>query len=687
MPDARSILGPLLSLLVYGAGAGHAAEPAPAIAARDEARRAVVSSMDPAADRCADFYRYSCGGWLDATELPADQTRWIRSFSTLTERNLEIVRGLLEAAATAPGAADTDRHRIGTFYASCLDEKRIDARGAIPLAPMLERIEAIDGPAALLATTAELHRGGAAPFFSFGTLPDFRNPDVEIGYLSQGGLGLPDRDDYLSADAKKRQILAGYRDHVAQMFELAGAKAKAARADAGRVVAFETELARASRARAEMRERDQLYHRLDRAGLDLLAPALPWRLYFETAGRADFTDLNIAVPEFFEALARLAAATPVETLRAYLRWTAINSSAAALSRPFAEADFAFYGRALRGQKEIEPRWKRCVAATTGALGEAIGKLYVEREFAGGSKEVALEMIGDIASAFEASLAELAWMDETTAARAVAKARKISHKVGSPDSWRDYSRLRVEPGRFFENVVAGQVFEWERQLAKIGGPVDRDEWLTTPQRVNAYYDPLANEIVFPAGILQPPFFHVDYPAAMNYGAAGAVVGHELTHAFDDQGRRTDGDGVPRQWWEPEATARFETAARCVADQYARFEVEPGVHVDGELTLGENLADLGGLKQAFRAYRGWQARHGAPEPLVPGLDDVQLFFVAWAQTWCALATPEYLRQQVTVDPHSPTRFRAIGTTMNSPDFQRAFACASGAPMVAAPLCTIW
>lgn len=675
-----------LSAASAPAASGAPVAPSPADLSRDAIRAAVVSSMDRAADPCNDFYRYSCGGWLDSTQLPADQARWVRSFSTITERNRETIQALLEDAAKSPGD-DADRRKIGDFYAACMDEAAIEAAAATPLAPYFEAIAKVGDPASLLRVTGQLHRAQVPALFGFAPLPDFKRPDFTIGFAFQGGLGMPDRDYYVSEDPKKRELLGKYERHVASMLELAGEPAAGAAAAAARIVAFETELAKISRERAALRQREKLYNKIDRAGLEQLAPSLPWAVYFEAIGYPAATEMSVAVPEFFEGLERLAGTTPWPTFREYLRWHTVNAAAEVLSRAFVDADFEFYGRTLAGQAEIQPRWKRCVAATSGLLGEVIGKLYVEREFAGNSKQVALEMIRDIEHAFEANLPNLVWMDDTTRARALEKARKVANKIGYPDVWRDYSSLAVGRASHAANTLAGVGFEYDRRMRKLGQPVDRAEWLMTPQQVNAYYNALLNEIVFPAGILQPPFFHKDHPAALNYGAIGAVMGHELTHGFDDQGRKNDGDGVLREWWEPEVAAKFEAAARCVDEQFSTFEVEPGVRINGKLTLGENIADLGGMKQAHLAYLAWEKRHGKPEPLIEGLTDEQLLFVSWAQTWCSLSTPEYLRQQVTVDSHSPGMFRAVGAPMNSPEFHRAFSCKPGDKMVPAKVCTVW
>ncbi len=653
----------------------------------DQIRDSVASAMDRTADPCNDFYRYSCGGWLDSTKLPADQSRWTRSFSTISERNREIVRALLDDAAKDPGPAGTERQKIGDFYAGCMDEAALAAAGTRPLEPLLAFAATAADPESLLRAAGALGREGVNVLFAAGAVADFKNPTMNLYFMSQGGLGLPDRDYYLSEDPKKKELLVQYEQHVARMLGMLGSSAEASAADARRIVAFETELAKGSRPRPEMRDRDRLYNKLDRDGLSKLTPNLPWAAYFEALGRPEIVAINVAVPEFYSTLDRLARETPAETLRAYLRWNVVNQRAEFLAEPFAVADYEFYGKTLSGQAEIQPRWKRCVAATNNQLGEAVGKLYVEREFAGDSKAVALEMIQDIEHAFEGNLPELAWMDATTAQRAVDKARKVANKIGYPDVWRDYSAVVVQRSDFFASAQSAIRFEIGRDLAKVGQPVDKKEWLMTPQMVNAYYLSTNNEIAFPAGILQPPFFHRDFPAALNYGAVGAVMGHELTHGFDDQGRKSDGDGVLREWWEPAVAAKFEQAAQCVDDLFSGFEVEPGVEVDGKLTLGENIADLGGLAQAADAYAAWRSRRGAPQPLIPGVSDEQLLFVGWAQVWCTVAAPEYLRQQVTTDSHSPGMFRAIGAPMNSESFRTAFGCAAGDRMVPATTCTVW
>ena len=645
----------------------------------------LLRSMDPTADPCQDFYRYACGGWLAETERPADQVRWVRSFSVIRERNREVVRDLLADAAAHPERSPADA-KIGHYFASCMDDAKVDAAGAGPLAPYLAKIAAVKSAADALRVTAALNRITVDPLFGAAVFPDFKNPGVNIAIFLQGGLGMPDRDYYVSDDEKKKELMAGYEKHVARMLALLGAEADRAAAGAAAVVGFETRLAEASRPATEMRQIEKLYHKLDRKGLKELTPELPWDDYFELLGYPAVTDINVATPEFFTALEKELLAADPELLRSYLTWQLVDQTADLLSGPFVEADFDFFGQQLSGQEEIEPRWKRCVAATEGALGEMVGQLYVERRFAGDSKRIATEMIGDIQAAFEGSLPGLGWMDDTTRERALDKAKAVVDKIGYPDEWRDYSKLTVVAGDYFANAAAGRTFAFEFEADKIGKPVDKKEWGMTPQQVNAYYNPLYNEIVFPAGILQPPFFEDDYPAAMNYGAIGAVIGHELTHGFDDSGRKFAPDGELREWWEPAAVERFEQRAQCVRDLYSSYQVAPGVQVQGDLTIGENIADIGGLKQAHAAYELWESRHGEPE-LGVDLTPEQVLFVAFGQVWCSQATEAYERLQVTTDSHSPARFRVIGPVSNNPAFATAFSCPAGAPMAPKQRCEVW
>lgn len=652
----------------------------------DQIAADVTSAMSPEVDPCQDFYKYACGGWLATTERPADQARWSRSGSVVRERNREFVRTVLEEAAADPGE-DPDRVKIGSFYGACMDEEAIDARGLEPLEGIMAKIDAAEERTALLGLAAHAHRHGVGPFFDTAVFPDFQNPDLNIAWMSQGGLGMPDRDYYVSEDPKKQELLAEYEKHVARMFGLAGFEPETAVAAAETVLTIETRLAEKSRPAEEMRVIERLYNKIDRSGLDELTPGLDWSVYFETIGYPDISDISVATPEFFEELDAVLAEVPLEDLKTYLEWHAIHGYADSLTSELVQAEFDFYGKKLAGQEEIRPRWKRCVAATEAVLGEVIGRVYVKERFGGNSKNVALAMIADIEQAFENGLPGLEWMDDETRSRAMAKVETLANKIGYPDEWRDYSGLEVSADDYFATATAGAEFGFDYEISKVGDPVNRKEWGMTPQMVNAYYNPLWNEIAFPAGILQPPFFHKDFPAAMNYGGIGSVIGHELTHGFDDQGRKFGPDGRFSEWWAPEVNERFEAQAQCVVDHYSEYEVAEGAAVNGKLTLGENIADIGGVKEAYSAYKLYEEREGPPEPLLDGVTNDQLFFVAQAQVWCQLASEEIERMQVTTDPHSPARFRVIGPLTNNAAFAEAFACEEGTLMNPVEKCEVW
>lgn len=649
----------------------------------EEIAASVSAAMDPTADPCTDFYRYACGGWIDATERPADEVRWGRSFSEIAKRNREVLRDVLEAA---PGSDDAEIRRLGTFYAACMDEESVEAAGVEPLREYLDAIADVEDVGAALEVAGSLHEIGAPALFDTAVFGDFKNPETNILMLFQGGLGLPDRDYYV--DPSRAADVEAYRDHVARMLGLLGDEPAAAAASARAVVAFETELAEHSRRSEELRDVDRLYNKLDRSGLDALTPDLDWSRFFAAAGYPEITQINVGMPEFFEALQAAAVAAPPSTLRAYLRWRLVDTFAARLPAAFVEADFDFYSARLRGQEQIQARWRRCVDASDAALGELLGKAYVERQFPGESKAIAQDLLSGIEEAFTAELPQLDWMDEPTRAAATTKLQAILHKIGYPDAWRDYSTIDVEPGDYAGNAARANRFEFHRQMDQVGRPVDDTEWGMTPPTVNAYYNPLVNEMVFPAGILQRPFFHRDFPMSMSFGGIGMVMGHELTHGFDDMGSRFDADGTLRPWWDPAVREAFDGRTECVEELYDGYEIRPGAAVNGRLTLGENIADLGGIKQAHSAYRAWRATRGGDDAsIVEGLTDEQLFFVAFAQTWCLKATPEIELELLTTDPHSPPRFRVIGPASNLPAFAEAFECEVGSAMNPVERCEVW
>lgn len=647
----------------------------------EEIAEGVLSSMDRSADPCVDFHRYACGGWIDGTVLPGDETRWARSFSVIDRRNREALRAIVEDADLDPRFA-----QVGDFYRSCMDVEAVEAAGVEPLRPYLDAIAGLQAADGLPELLGRLHGAGLAATFRGFVFGDFAEPDTNVLHLTQGGLGLPDRGDYLSDAPRFVELRRAYVEHVAAMLALTGVEEAAASSAARDVLALETELARASRERARLRDAEERNNRLDLDGLSALAPGLDWRAYLAALGRADVEAINVWVPEFFERLDVLARETPVESWRAYLRFHAASSMAPVLTAAFVREDFEFYSATLRGQKEMQPRDRRCVQATDRALGELLGRAFVERRFAGDSKEKARALVDDVQDAFAASLPSLGWMDPGTAERALEKKDAMVDKIGYPDVWKDYGAVEIRPDDYAGNTRRAERFELERDLAKIGEPVDPDEWGMTPPTVNAYYSPSRNEIVFPAGILQEPFFHRDYPAAMNYGGIGMVIGHELTHGFDDNGRKYDPEGRLADWWSEEAVAKFEERAACVEDLYRGFEIQPDLFVDGKLTLGENIADLGGIRGALAAYR--ERREGPAGPSGIGdLTDEQLFFVAFAQTWCMRITPEEERRRARTDTHSPGRFRVVGPLVSFPAFAETFACAPGTPMNPAERCEVW
>jgi putative endopeptidase len=648
---------------------------------------AVKAAMDTKADPCQDFYQYACGTWRETTKLPADQVRWGRGFSEIAERNRTINRAILEDAAKFPGD-DPNRQKLGWFYGACMDEAAIAAAGTKPIEGWMKEVGKVKNAKSLMATVGKMHGASIPGLFGVGVEGDFKDPDTNIAQMFQGGLGLPDRDYYLSDDETKKGLRAKYVEFVAKMFTMYGEKPDAAKAMADKILAFETKLAQNSRPRAELRDPDKTYHKIDRVGLQNLTPTLDWDGYFKATVHPEVTQINVAIPEFFQGLQELAGSTDEATLQAYLQWNVLRDAAPALTKAFDEENFNFYGKTLQGQKEQQARWKRCVAQTDGALGEILGQEFIKKQFAGDSKKIARELIETIQTAFANNLPGLDWMDDTTRQRALGKKATLVNKIGYPDKWKDYSKLKIKKGDYFGNLVASGRFEFEREAVKIGKPVDKTEWGMTPPTVNAYYNPLNNEMAFPAGILQPPFFLKDFPAAMNYGGIGMVMGHELTHGFDDEGRKFDAQGKLREWWEPSVSKNFEERAACIDKQYASFEVQPGLNLNGKLTLGENIADNGGIKQAYSAYKAYEAAHpGAEKPAVEGLTNDQLFFIAFAQTWCSLATPEIERVLVTVDPHSPPRFRVTGPLVNYPQFADTFQCAEGTPMHPASTCEVW
>jgi endothelin-converting enzyme/putative endopeptidase len=640
-----------------------------------------LTALDRSADPCTDFYQFACGGWISANPVPADRASWSR-FDELGERNLAILRRILDAAA-AQSTGDTQQ--IGDYYASCMDEPAIDAKGRTPLDQDLKKIDALADRGSLPALLASLHASGVNAFFRFGSAPDYEHADTELAVVAPGGLGLPDRDYYFRDDPKSAGLRQQYVAHVEMMDTLAGAGRDRAGADAATVMRIETALARARLDVVARRDPAKVNHKMTVAELQALAPTFDWPRYFATTTAPAFTSLNVSEPDFLKAFDALLASTPIPDLRTYLRWHLVHATAFILSAPFVRENFRFYGTVLTGQPEQRARWKRCVDYTDSDLGEALGKAYVAEAFGGSAKADTLKMVHAIEATLEQDIQGLTWMTADTKQQAIVKLHAVAEKIGYPDRWRDYSALRIVRGDALGNSERANAFEFHRQIDKIGRAVDRREWEMTPPTVNAYYEPQENNINFPAGILQPPFYHPGGDQAVNFGSAGAVVGHELTHGFDDQGRQYDAKGNLHDWWKPEDAKAFDSRAACFVDEYSGFTAVDDVKVNGKLTLGENIADNGGLRLALMAYLA--AAAGATAQPLDGFTPEQRLFIGFGQIWCENTRPETARMRAQTNPHSPGRFRANGVVSNMPEFQKAFSCRADAPMVRANACRVW
>jgi putative endopeptidase len=646
-----------------------------------------LDAMDKSVDACTDFYKFACGNGMAKNPVPADRSSWGR-FDELQERNNETLKKILESAAAG---TDAGSKKIGDYYASCMDESAINTKGAAPLDPLLKKIAALTGPNALAPLVAELHTIGINPFFSFGTEADFKDASVEMAIADQGGMGLPDRDYYFRDDAKSVELRKQYVEHVGKMAGLLGdapERPTALRQGSGQaeaVMKIETALAKAALDVVSRRDPNKIYHKLSVAELQALTPQFQWQQYFSGIGSPPIYALNVTEPDFFKALGQTMASTPIDELKAYLRWHVAHASAAVLSAPFVNENFRFYGTQLTGAKELRPRWKRCVQYTDDDLGEALGQAFVKEAFGPQAKADTLKMVHELEAALEKDIHGLAWMTETTRKEALTKLHAISDKIGYPEQWRDYSALTITRGDALGNSQRSNAFEFRRSLAKIGRPVDKTEWEMTPPTVNAYYNPLENNINFPAGILQPPFYSAKADAAVNFGGAGAVIGHELTHGFDDQGRQFDARGNLKDWWTPADAKAFEDRAQCFVDYYSSLTAVDDVKLNGKLTLGENAADNGGLRISLMAYL---ARTSAePAGTIDGFTPEQRVFLGWGQVWCENMRPERARMLAQTNPHSPGRERVNGVVANMPEFQKAFSCKAGAPMVRQTQCRVW
>ncbi|MGD1210044.1 MAG: M13 family metallopeptidase [Candidatus Acidiferrales bacterium] len=666
------------------AGGGGSAEGAPA----KSDHGFDLSNLDRSVSPCDNFYKFADGGWMKNNPIPPARSTWA-TYSKLTDQNEEALHGILEEAAKDRSAAPgSNRQKIGDFYASCMDESAIEAAGLKPLEPTFQEIAQIRDISGLQAEIAQLQRQGVDAVFGFGSEQDFKDSTQVIAAAGQGGLGLPDRQYYLDDDDHSKQLRAGYIQHVTNMFKLMGDDDATAANEAKVVLDIETTLAKASTKREDLRDPEKNYHKLTLIQLGELTPHLAWTEYFKEVGAPDVSAADIGQTDFFKAVDAALVSVPLDQWKVYLRWHVIHDAAPALPKKFVDENFDFYDRQLTGAKQLLPRWQRCVQATDNELGEALGQFYVQRYFPPEAKARALALVHNLVDTLREDLSTLDWMSAATRQQALHKLDAMTLKIGYPDKWRDYSAFHVERVAYVENVMRGDTFEFARDLAKIGKPVDRTEWGMTPPTVNAYYSPLHNEIVFPAGILQPPYFDAKADDAINYGSIGSIMGHEMTHGFDDQGAQFDADGNLKNWWTPDDLKNFHERGECIVKEFDAFEVEPGLHENGKLEEGEAIADLGGLVIAHAAFEKTLAGKPAPPP-IDGFTAEQRFFLGYSQNWAVNYRPEVERLRAKTDPHPLNFFRVNGTVPNVPAFAEAWGCTDKSAMVrpAAQRCRIW
>ena len=647
-----------------------------------------LTSMDRSVDPCVNFYQYSCGGWMKNNPIPADQSRW-SVYGKLYYDNLGFLRQILEKASEPRPGRDAVEQKIGDYYSSCMDESAVEKAGLTPLQDDFNAIAQLQNVQQLAPLLARLHLSmqGSGMLFGFGSDQDFKDSEQVIAFVSQGGLGLPDRDYYTKEDNKSQEIREKYVQHVQHMFQLLGDAPERAATEAQTVMRIETALAKASLTRVQRRDPYNVYHKMKVEQLAALAPSFDWKGYLAGSGLPSLQELNVTSPDFFKQMEVELKTEPIDHWKTYLRWHLIDSKAPFLSAKFVQADWDFFSHYLRGVKEMQPRWKRCVRYVDDQLGEALGQAYVRVAFSPELKAKTVEMVKQIEDAMEQEIKNLDWMSEATKKQALEKLHGMRNKVGYPDKWRDYSSVKIARGDFIGNVKRATVFESNRQLGKIGKPVDRSEWGMTPPTVNAYYNPQMNDINFPAGVLQPPLYDFRMDDAPNYGNTGSTVGHELTHGFDDEGRQFDAKGNLRDWWTEEDAKQFKERASCVENQYAQYTVVDDIKINSKLTLGEDLADLGGT---ILAYKAWQdATKDRKLEARDGLTPDQRFFIGFAQWACENERPEQKRANALTDPHSPGEYRINGVVVNMPEFAKAFSCKPGQPMVKDKdkICVVW
>src|SRR5712675_2282271 len=645
-----------------------------------------VPSMDKSADTCVDFYQYTCGGWMKNNPIPADQASW-SVYGKLTVDNQRFLWGILDELAKKTTGRNSTQQKIGDYFSACMNEAEAEKLGATPLKPALDEIAAIKSKKELPALLGREHLANATQnlFFGFGSDQDFSDSSQVIAFATAGGLGLPDRDYYTKPEPKSEEIRQKYLVHVQKILELLGDAPEAAKREAATIMKIETALAKASLTRVEQRDPHNLFHKMDRKQLQALTPDFDWNTYLKTTGVDQVSTFNVTEPKFYQELDHQIQSNNLDDLKTYLRWHIASANAPFLSSKFVQQNFDFYAHTLRGVEQIAPRWKRCVRLTDGQLGEALGQEFVNRAFSQETKQSTLKLTKLIEQAMEDDIKQLTWMGPETKKQALEKLHSVVNKIGYPDKWRDYSSVEIKRDDFVGNVHRATMFEARRELAKIGKPLDRGEWGMTPPTVNAYYNPQMNDINFAAGVLQPPLYDPKMDDAPNYGNTGGTIGHELTHAFDDEGRQFNAAGNLKDWWTPSDAAGFKERTQCIVDQYAQYVVVDDIHINSKLTLGEDIADLGGLILAHIAWRAQiaNAQLGDRDSLTPE----QRFFVGYAQWACNNERPENMRLHAKTDPHSPGRYRVNGLVVNMPEFAQAFACKVGQPMVSPKPCRVW
>lgn len=677
--DAKPPVTPQPPAATADPGPAEAKPEAPSAAGVEEA------AIDPATSPCDDFYQHACGGWLKATAIPDDEASWYRSFSVIRERNEETLRGILERYAKGEGAGEPYAKALGDFYASCMDEAGIEKADLRPVQPWLDRIAAVKDAKDLQKVMGELQDQGMNMVFDLTAAQDFGDATKVVGMFWQGGLGMPEREYYTDTSPKMTELRGKYEQHVAEMLKLAGEPEPAAKAKAKKILDVETKLAKAWMSKEDRREPKKIHHHATRAELPKMVPGLDWDAWLSAAGAGDVKEFNVSQPEFMKAAAQMIAGKiPLADWKTYLRWQVLRQTGDELPKRFVDEKFR-WRQTLVGAKSLPPRWKRCVRAVDGAMGEALAQPFVKQTLGAEGKSTVVGMVQAVEKSMHENLDQLPWMDDVTRKAALVKLSKVANKIAYPEKWRSYDKLQIQRDGYLGNVVRAAAFEQDRQLAKIGKPVDRAEWQMSPPTVNAYYDAQLNEMVFPAGILQPPFYSNAASTGANYGGIGMVMGHELTHGFDDEGRQFDADGNLKDWWSKTVDAEFDRRAECVKKQFDDYTVLDGVHVNGKLTLGENIADLGGVKLSYRAMKAQLA--AKPTPKAGGRTPEQEFFLGFAQGWCGKLRDEALRHLVATNPHSPPNLRVNGPLSNLPEFAEAFSCKPDAKMVKKDRCEVW